>query len=119
MKFTPTHEWIELTDEIGVVGVTDHAQKELGDIVYVELPQVNKEVKAGQEAVVLESTKAAAEVYSPVTGQIIEVNSALSQTPELINQSPEKEGWLYKVRLSDLKEFDKLLDAKAYLSRME
>ena len=117
MKFTATHEWIDVIEGIGVVGVTDHAQNELGEIVYVELPQLNKDVKAGQEAVVLESTKAAAEVYSPVTGQIIEVNSALSKMPELINTSPEREGWIYKIRLSNVNELDQLLDKQAYLSK--
>lgn len=110
MKFTETHEWIEIKDGIGIVGVTTFAQKELGDIVYVELPKVGKEVKKGQEAAVLESTKAAADVYSPVSGIISAVNTDLTHTPELVNQSPENKGWLYKLKLADPKEVDALLD---------
>lgn len=118
MKYTPTHEWIEVNDGIGVVGVTDHAQKELGEIVFVELPTVNKEVTAGQETVVLESTKAAADVYSPVTGKIIEVNASLGLNPELINDSPEQNGWIYKILLYNPHEIDQLLDYQAYSSKL-
>ena len=114
MKFTETHEWIEIQNEIATVGITQYAQKELGDIVYVELPKAGKEVKKGQEAVILESTKAAADVYSPVSGQITEVNSALSMTPELVNTFPEKEGWLFKLKLSNPDELDSLMDREAY-----
>jgi glycine cleavage system H protein len=110
MKYTETHEWIEVKDGIGVVGVTNYAQKELGDIVYVELPKVGKEVRKGKEAAVLESTKAAADVYAPVSGKIVEINSALSETSELVNSSPENKGWLFKIILSDLGELDDLLD---------
>lgn len=117
MKFTETHEWIDVRDGVGVVGISDHAQKELGEIVYAELPIVDKEIKGGQQIAVLESTKAAADVYSPVSGKILEVNASLKDFPELINQSPEKEGWLYKVRLSDIKELDKLSDEQEYLAK--
>lgn len=110
MKFTESHEWIEIEDGIGTVGVTTFAQKELGDIVYVELPKIGKEVRKGEEAAVLESTKAAADVYAPVSGKIVEVNSSLTQMSQLINTSPEKDGWLFKLILSDLKEIDSLLD---------
>lgn len=117
MKFTPTHEWIDVVDGIGVVGVTDHAQKELGEIVYVELPEVDKSVNAGEEAVVLESTKAAADVYSPVSGKIIEVNPILRSTPELINNSPEKDGWIFKIKLTHVDELEQLLDSQAYSAK--
>jgi len=110
MKFTKTHEWIEVINGVGIVGVTNYAQSELGDIVYVELPKVGKQVKKGEEAAVLESTKAAADVYSPVSGIIAEVNSLLNEKPELVNFSSEKEGWLFKLTLSDPSEFDALLD---------
>ena len=113
-KFTDTHEWIELNGHVGTVGVTHHAQKELGDIVYVELPKVGKVVKAEEAAAVLESTKAAADVYSPVRGTILEVNEALKDKPELINQSPEKEGWLFKLELGDKLDMESLLDASSY-----
>ena len=115
MKYTDSHEWIELKDNNhGVVGVSHFAQKELGDIVFIELPTVGKQVNAGQEIAVLESTKAAADVYSPVSGTIISVNEALSTAPELVNQSPEKEGWLFTIELSNLSEIDALMDTEAY-----
>ena len=118
MKFTETHEWIDVKDGIGTVGVTDYAQKELGDIVFVELPKVGSQVKKGQEAVVLESTKAAADVYSPVSGIIVEVNVALNETSELVNTFPEKDGWLYKLKLLDPGEFDSLLDKETYQAKL-
>lgn len=114
MKFTETHEWIDVKDGVGTVGVTEYAQKELGDIVYVELPKIGSEVKKGQEAAVLESTKAAADVYSPVTGKIVEVNLALKDASELVNNFPERDGWLFKLTLSDTKEFDALMDKETY-----
>lgn len=117
MKFTETHEWIEVADGIGTVGVSNYAQKELGDIVYIELPKAGKTVKAGEEAAVLESTKAAADVYSPVSGTIVEVNTALSSVPETVNKSPEKEGWLFKIKLASPQDMDKLMDAKDYQSK--
>jgi len=109
MKFTESHEWIDVKEGVGTVGVTEFAQKELGDIVYVELPKVGKTVTAAEEAAVLESTKAAADVYSPVSGTILEVNVALSTAPEQVNKSPEKEGWLFKIKLSHPDELDALL----------
>lgn len=113
MKYSETHEWIDVKDGIGTVGVTEYAQKELGDIVYVELPKLNNVIKRGQEAAVLESTKAAADVYTPVSGKIIEVNPVLDSVPELVNSSPEEKGWLFKILLSDPKELDLLLDHEA------
>ena len=117
MKFSETHEWINVEDGVGTVGVSNFAQKELGDIVYVELPQVGKTVKAGEEAAVLESTKAAADVYTPVSGTIVEVNTALTSASEMVNKSPEQEGWLFKIELSSPQELDKLLEAKDYQSK--
>lgn len=115
MKFTDSHEWIEIEKEhVAVIGVTEYAQKELGDIVYVELPKLGKHVNAGQEAAVLESTKAAADVYSPVSGEITEINTKLTSAPEWINQSPQKEGWIFKVRLANPSEMDLLMDKEAY-----
>lgn len=110
MKYTKTHEWIEIHDGIGTVGITEYAQKELGEIVFVELPTVGKQIEAGKEIAVLESTKAAADLYSPVSGEIVEVNSRLSQESDLINQSSEKEGWIYKIKLNDLAEYEALSD---------
>jgi glycine cleavage system H protein len=115
MKFTDSHEWIELEGkEMARVGITTYAQKELGDIVYVELPIVGKQVNAKQEVAVLESTKAAADIYSPVSGTISEINVKLNTNPELINQSPEQEGWIYKIRLSNPAEIDLLMDKEEY-----
>ena len=114
MKFSESHEWIKVENGVGTVGVSDHAQHELGDIVYVELPKVGKTVNAGQEAAVLESTKAAADVYSPVSGEIIEVNKALVDNPAQINQFPETEGWIFKIKCSSPAEFDVLMDPEAY-----
>lgn len=120
MKFTDSHEWIEMENsDVGIVGVSNHAQEELGDIVYVELPAVGKKVKMAQEAAVLESTKAAADVYAPVSGTIVEVNTALKTNPELINRSAEKEGWLYKIRLDNPSEFDHLMDRAAYTNMLK
>lgn len=114
MKFTESHEWIRVEGDIGTVGITNHAQNELGDIVYVELPTVGKELKANQEAVVLESTKAAADVYSPVSGKIIEINTKLNEASELVNNSPEENGWLFKIKIANAGELEKLMSRETY-----
>lgn len=115
MNYTDSHEWIKLeAPKRARVGVSTYAQKELGDIVFVELPVVGKSVNAGEEAAVLESTKAAADVYSPVSGKILEVNQELTTKPELVNQSPEEAGWLFTIELSNPAEVDVLMDAEAY-----
>lgn len=114
MKYTESHEWVEVQGNIAIIGVTAHAQKELGDIVFVELPRVGSSVKAGDEIAVLESTKAAADVYSPVSGTVVEINDVLNAQPELINTAPEAEGWIYKLELSDIQEMETLLDASEY-----
>ncbi len=117
MKFTETHEWIKEQNGIGTVGVTQYAQHELGDIVYVELPEVGKDIKSGDVAAVLESTKAAADVYAPISGTIVEVNKALLEASELVNKSPEGEGWIFKIRLSKPQELNSLLDLDAYQAK--
>lgn len=114
MKFTDSHEWISIQDDIGIVGLSRHAREELGEIVYIELPQVGIEVQCGKEIVVLESTKAAADLYSPVSGTVIEVNQAVKEDPELLNAFPETKGWLFKLCLKDRLELDSLLDLKQY-----
>ena len=118
MKYTETHEWVELKDGIATIGVTQYAQKELGDIVYVELPKVGKAVKAGEEAAVLESTKAAADVYAPISGTIFEVNLKLNDASELVNQSPESQGWLFKLKPSNLAEVEQLMDEATYRAKL-
>ncbi len=119
MRFTESHEWIDMQGLIGTVGITTHAQKELGAIVYVELPPVGKILEALQEAVVLESTKAASDVYSPVSGKVIAVNEALRASCELINHSPELHGWLFKIELSFPSEMHKLMEKEEYLQLIQ
>ncbi|MCC5832447.1 MAG: glycine cleavage system protein GcvH [Chlamydiales bacterium] len=114
MKYTESHEWVELEGEIATVGISDYAQKELGGIVYVELPVEGHPVKAGDEAVVLESTKAAVDIYTPVGGEISAVNTSLREYPEKVNNTPQTEGWLFKVKVNNHAEIDSLMDEKAY-----
>lgn len=119
MKYTKSHEWVETQGQEGQVGVTHYAQKELGDIVYVELPQVGKLVKKGEAVAVLESTKAAADVYAPVSGKIVAVNHSLQEAPELLNLDPEGKGWLFRVQFSDPQELPLLLEKETYLNLIQ
>ncbi len=112
--FTDSHEWIEVQGEEGWVGVTEYAQQELGEIVFIELPEVGREVRAGEETVVLESTKAAADIYAPVTGVITRVNDQVKHSPDLLNRAPEGEGWLYKITLTQPEELAQLISREAY-----
>lgn len=116
MKFTKSHEWIKIEDGNGVMGITKHAQQELGEIVYVDLPKVGDEVKQDEEICVVESTKAAADIYSPVNGKIIAINENLANNPALLNESPEEKGWLCKIALSDNEQYDSLLGPSEYES---
>jgi glycine cleavage system H protein len=113
-KYSQEHEWIQVEGEIGTVGVTDHAAGELGDIVYVDLPEVGAEFSAGDAVGSIESVKAVADLYLPVSGEIVEINGALDADPGQVNNSPLDDGWLFKVRLVDPSELDTLLDASAY-----
>jgi glycine cleavage system H protein len=108
MKFSQTHEWVQAEGAIATVGISDAAQKEIGEIVYVELPVVGRTLQAGEEAVVLESTKAAVDIYSPVSGKITAVNEQLRTNPEKINQAAESEGWLFKLHLHNPEELSLL-----------
>jgi glycine cleavage system H protein len=112
--FTDTHEWIEVSGNIGTVGVTAHAQKELGEVVYISLPQVGRQVQSGQEVVILESTKAAADIYTPVSGTIVEVNEKVKETPDLLNQYPEDRGWIYKISISEPEQLQTLMSREDY-----
>jgi glycine cleavage system H protein len=114
MKFTQSHEWIKIEGDIGTVGITHYAKKELGEIVYIELPMIGKQVKSGEEVAVLESTKAAADIYSPVSGEICEINQSLQDFSEKINQQPESAGWLFKIKLADPAEAQSLLHSQEY-----
>ncbi|KXN67786.1 hypothetical protein CONCODRAFT_19362 [Conidiobolus coronatus NRRL 28638] len=113
-KYAESHEWINVENGVGTVGITNHAQAQLGDVVYVEVPEVGAEIEAKSGVAVVESVKAASDIYSPVAGEVIEVNEALSSDPTLINTSAEAEGWLFKVKLSNEAELEGLLDAEAY-----
>lgn len=119
MKYSPSHEWIRIENDIGTIGITAYAQKELGEVVYIELPKVGSTVRLGDEICVLESTKAAADVYSPVSGKVTQVNEQLKDKLELLNQAPENEGWLFKIALDDPKEVDQMLDLKGYKALTE
>lgn len=114
MKFAKTHEWVKVEGKIAVVGISNHAQEKLGDVVYVDLPQVGKVVKKGEVFMSVESVKAASDIYAPVSGKIIEVNQKLSNQPELINKDAEGEGWLVKIEMSDPGELTDLLDDESY-----
>jgi glycine cleavage system H protein len=112
--FTPEHEWIKVDGDTATVGITDHAQEALGDIVFTEIPEAGKQLSKGQEAAVVESVKAASDVYSPVTGEVTEGNQAVADDPSLVNSDPEGAGWFFKIRLTDAGELDGLMDEGAY-----
>lgn len=112
--FTPEHEWIRLEGEVATVGISDHAQQALGDIVFAEVPQAGRRLVKGAEAAVVESVKAASDVYSPAGGEVIEGNAAVADDPALINRDPEGEGWFFKLRLDDAGEVEGLMEEAAY-----
>lgn len=112
--YTEDHEWIEVDGETATVGITDYAQGQLGDIVFAEIPVAGAALKKGGDAAVVESVKAASDVYAPVSGTVIEGNAALESDPALVNSDPEGEGWFFKLTLSDTSELDNLMDAAAY-----
>ena len=114
LKFTADHEWARLEGDVVTIGITDYAQDQLGELVYVELPEAGIDVSAGQEVVVIESVKAAGDIKSPVNGTVIEVNQALSDEPEKVNEDPTGEGWFYRVRISSAADLDALMDKSAY-----
>jgi glycine cleavage system H protein len=114
LKYTKTHEWVKLTGAKAKIGITDHAQHELTDIVFVELPSIGKEIKKGEELCVVESVKSVSEVYAPVSGKIVAVNTKLDDSPETINSSPYDNGWLVEVEIKDKAEVNTLLDAAEY-----
>ena len=118
LKYAETHEWVRIDKTIGTVGITDHAQAELTDIVYVELPKVGANVTAKQQAAVVESVKAASDIYSPVSGEVTEVNSQLESEPALVNTAPYAEGWLFKVQLEEGADLSELKDAAAYRAQI-
>ncbi|MBB4840500.1 glycine cleavage system H protein [Sphingomonas kyeonggiensis] len=112
--FTEDHEWIDVDGDTATVGITEYAQSQLGDIVFVEVPEEGKEVAKGDDAAVVESVKAASDVYAPVSGTVIEGNEALADNPALVNEDPEGEGWFFKLTLADTSELDSLMNDSAY-----
>ncbi|MCF7855305.1 MAG: glycine cleavage system protein GcvH [Candidatus Pacebacteria bacterium] len=118
-KYTKTHEWIKMDGEVAVVGITDHAQENLGDVTFVELPEVGANVDKGDECAEIESVKAASDIYAPVAGEVAEVNEALEDAPELVNESPYEKGWIFKLKSIDSSELDALLDSAGYESVVE
>ncbi|WP_324828439.1 glycine cleavage system protein GcvH [Qipengyuania zhejiangensis] len=114
--FTDEHEWIDVEGDTATVGITDFAQGQLGDIVFVELPEVGSVIDKGKDAAVVESVKAASDVYAPISGEVMEANSALEDDPALVNTSPEEDGWFFKMTIADKSQFDGLMDAAAYKS---
>jgi glycine cleavage system H protein len=119
LRFTKDHEWVRLDGDLAVVGITDYAQSQLGDVVYVELPEIGRRVAQGKEAAVVESVKAASEVYAPISGEVAEVNEALTAYPAMVNADPMGDGWFLKLRLDDPKEIDGLMDEAAYQRLVE
>ncbi len=117
--FTEDHEWISVDGDVATIGITDHAQEQLGDVVFVELPEVGKEVAKGDEAAVVESVKAASEVYAPLSGEIIEVNGDLEGEPSKVNQDAEGAAWFVKIKLLDTSQLEGLMDAAAYKAFVE
>jgi len=114
LRYTDQHEWVRVEGDVAVVGISEYAQGQLGDVVFVELPEVGRKVSKGGEAAVVESVKAASEVYAPVSGEVVAVNDTLNGDPALVNRAPTGDGWFLKIRLSDKSEVAKLMDAAAY-----
>ena len=114
MRFTKDHEWVEVVGDIATIGITAYAAEQLGDVVFVETPDIGKLVKAGDSLAVVESVKAASDVYAPISGEVVEANGALGSSPETVNQSAESDGWFAKVKVADAAELDALMDRAAY-----
>ncbi|HZT20409.1 MAG TPA: glycine cleavage system protein GcvH [Dongiaceae bacterium] len=119
LKFTRDHEWIRMEGEVGTVGITPYAQEQLGDVVFVELPEVGRKAEQGKEIAVVESVKAASEIFAPVSGEVVEVNKGLPDQPGTVNSDPLGGGWFFKLRLADRAEVEKLMDEAAYKAYVE
>ena len=119
LKFTEDHEWVRVDGDVGTIGISQYAQEQLGDVVFVELPDIGKSVAKGDETAVVESVKAASEVYAPVGGEVTEVNEALNDNPGLINSDAEGDGWFLKIRVADAAQLDGLMDEAAYKTYVE
>lgn len=119
LKFTEEHEWIRVEGDVGTVGITTYAQEQLGDVVFVELPEIGRQIEKGKEMAVVESVKAASEVYAPVSGEVIEANAAVTDDPAKVNADAQGDGWFVKIRLSDRSQLDGLMDEAAYKKFVE
>ncbi len=117
--YTREHEWVRIEDGVAICGITDYAQTQLGDVVYVELPEVGAEIARDGEAAVVESTKAASDIYAPVTGTIVAVNDRLEESPDLVNESAEDQGWFFRMQVDDEGELDELMDEEGYQAFVE
>jgi len=118
-KYTKEHEWVEVDGDTVTVGITNHAQESLGDIVFIDLPTVGKEVKSNEELCVIESVKAASDIYAPIDGEIIEINNNLSDDASIVNQDPEKDGWIFKMKISNSDQYNNLMNLDEYLAFLE
>jgi glycine cleavage system H protein len=114
LKFTKDHEWLKIDGDVATIGITAYAAEQLGDLVFVQLPEIGTTLDKGQEVAVVESVKAASDVYSPVAGEVVEINEAIANDPSIVNSDPENAGWFYKLRLADLSSLDGLMDEAAY-----
>jgi len=119
LKFSKEHEWVRVEGDVATIGISDYAQAQLGDVVYVELPALGKQVEQDKEAAVVESVKAASEVYAPISGEVVEINPALADAPDTVNAAPTGAGWFFKLKIKDKKELDGLMDAAAYKAYVE
>tara|TARA_Y100000996_G_scaffold322258_1_gene258320 strand:+ start:194 stop:565 length:372 start_codon:yes stop_codon:yes gene_type:complete len=118
-KYTKEHEWVEVDGDTATVGITNHAQESLGDIVFIDLPTIGKEFKSNEELCVIESVKAASDIYAPIDGEVIEINNNLNDDASIINQDPEKDGWIFKMKISDPSQFNSLMTLDEYLASLE
>jgi glycine cleavage system H protein len=119
LKYTEDHEWVLLEGDVATIGISNYAQEQLGDVVYVEVPEVGASIAKGEELAVVESVKAASEVYNPIGGEVVEVNTELEETPTLVNEDPLGEGWFAKIKVADASDMDELMDEDAYNSFVE
>ena len=118
-KYTKEHEWVEVDGVTATVGITNHAQESLGDIVFIDLPTIGKEVKSNEELCVIESVKAASDIYAPIDGKVIEINNNLNDDASIVNQDPEKDGWIFKIKISDPNQYNNLMTLDEYLASLE
>ena len=118
-KYTKEHEWVEVDGDTATVGITNHAQESLGDIVFIDLPTVGKVVKSNEELCVIESVKAASDIYAPIDGEVIEINNNLSDDASIVNQDSEKDGWIFKLKISNLDQYNSLMNLEEYLAFLE